>query len=155
MRPNVLVVEDEPEMQWLLHKVLVNNNCQVVCTDNGKNAIKLMREKLPNAVILDIRLPGMDGIEILRRIRRLNKRIGIIIITAYRTNQNFEEANTLGADRFISKPFDITQLMFTLQQLISEKACIDNLIGIETTFKNRFRGKRKKYEIFEIPTFSG
>ena len=143
MKHKVLVVEDEPQMQWLLHKVLVNNNCQVISTDNGRNAVQLMREKLPNAVILDIRLPGMNGIEILRRIRRVNKRIGIIIITAYRTNQNFEEANMLGADRFISKPFDITQLMFTLQQLISEKACIDNLVGIERIFKNRFRGMRK------------
>ncbi len=145
MKHKVLVVEDEPQMQWLLQKVLVNNNCQVISTDNGRNAVQLMREKLPNAVILDIRLPGMNGIEILRRMRRVNKRVGIIIITAYRTNQNFEEANMLGADRFISKPFDITQLMFTLQQLISEKACIDNLVGIERIFKNRFRGRRKNW----------
>ena len=114
---NILIVEDETNVRESLRNWLVELGCQVEVTSDGEEALKKISEKEFDAVILDLRLPGKDGLQVLREARLKKPKLNGIIITAYPTVATMAEAIEIGAVDFLSKPINLSKL----EKLIQEK----------------------------------
>jgi len=104
-KSRVLVVDDEKNIRLTIAQSLQKLDLEVENAVNGEEALQKIRQGDFQLVLLDLKLPGMDGMEVLRKVRSFNKQIKILIITAHGTVENAVEAMKLGAVDFIQKPF--------------------------------------------------
>ena len=109
-RQVILVVDDEPGVRKGIAQVLSEQGHAVLTAADGKEALALMAEAAPNLVMLDVRLPGLDGIELLKIIRQEHPETGVIMITAYPNIEGAVECIKLGALDYVVKPFRIDDL---------------------------------------------
>jgi DNA-binding response OmpR family regulator len=107
-RKRVLLVDDEEELLKAMKIRLASWGYDVITATNGKEAIRLVKKEVPDAVILDIMMPEMDGIETLKRIRRVNKKIPVLMFTAYSNGERMKLSNEFGISGFIPKGADAT-----------------------------------------------
>ena len=107
--PQVLVIDDEMGPRESL-RMLLKPNYKVHTADCVDAGIKLLKEKHPDAVITDIRMPGASGIEGLRRIREIDPHVAVIMLTGFGALETAQEALRLGANDYISKPFDAREM---------------------------------------------
>ncbi|AJD92364.1 response regulator [Jeotgalibacillus malaysiensis] len=105
----VLIVDDQFGIRILLNEILEKEGYQTFQAANGLEALALLKEE-PDLVLLDMKIPGMDGIEILRRMKEEETEIKVIIMTAYGELGMIQEAESLGALTHITKPFDIQDI---------------------------------------------
>ena len=129
----ILIVDDEQEIAGALRNFFENKGYSVRVANNGKEALSIVKEFRPHLVFLDIRMPMMDGLSVLRSIRDIDRSIKVIMVTAFGTQEIIAEAKRLGASDFIQKPFthayleqDViakvnVQLFEDLRQEIKEK----------------------------------
>lgn len=110
MKKKILVVDDEVPVCKMLEKFLLKKGFDVVTAFNGTDAIERFKEAKPHIALLDIRMPGIDGIETLKRIRELDKDVGIIMITAVKEDETGKACMKLGAYGYITKPLDLSYL---------------------------------------------
>jgi two-component system response regulator (stage 0 sporulation protein F) len=106
----ILIVDDQYGIRVLLEEVFRKEGYETYQAANGKQALALAEQNEPDLVILDMKIPGMDGLEILKRIKVLNREIQVIMITAYGELDLIQEAMKLGALTHFTKPFDIDEL---------------------------------------------
>jgi DNA-binding response OmpR family regulator len=102
----ILIVDDEKNIRLTLSQVLETLGAEIDTAANGEEALMKLKGREFGLILLDIRMPGMDGIEILRRAREIRPDIRVIMITAYGTIDSAVEAMKLGAVDFLQKPFD-------------------------------------------------
>lgn len=114
MQRSVLVVDDEESICKSLEGVLSDEGFSVMIAKSGEEALAMMDEKLPDLVLLDIWLPGIDGIEVLRRMRETLPDIPVIIMSGHGTIETAVKATKLGAYDFIEKPLSIEKILITL-----------------------------------------
>src|SRR5256714_1706523 len=114
---NLLIVDDEPGMRQLLSPVFGRGGHNVRAAENGAKALELLRAEPADLIISDVRMPDMNGIELLRKVREFLPEVSVVMMTAFATVETAREAFKLGADDFIQKPFDVDEL-----KLIVEKA---------------------------------
>jgi len=107
--PQVLVIDDELGPRESL-RMLLKPNYQVYTADCVDAGIKLLKEKQPDAVITDIRMPGASGIDGLRRIREIDPHVAVIMLTGFGALETAQEALRLGANDYINKPFDAREM---------------------------------------------
>jgi signal transduction histidine kinase len=107
--PQILVIDDEMGPRESL-RMLLKPNYQVHTADSVDSGIKLLKEKHPDAVITDIRMPGASGIEGLRRIREIDPHVAVIMLTGFGALETAQEALRLGANDYIAKPFDAREM---------------------------------------------
>jgi len=110
----ILVVDDEVKACELLKRFLEMKGYDVIMANNGEDAIEKAKSEKPDAMLLDIRMPGMEGTEVLKRIREFDKDVGIVMVTAVKEEQVGKEALKAGADEYITKPIDFNYLETTL-----------------------------------------
>ncbi len=110
MNKKVLVVDDQAGIRILLNEILQKEGYEAYSAANGEEALKIVSEKVPDLVILDMKIPGMDGIEILTRIKAKNADIKVMIMTAYGELNMINEAMEIGAVSYFLKPFDINEI---------------------------------------------
>lgn len=108
--PTLLVVDDEPNLLYSLKKGLQGESLDVITAESASEGIDLVRSERPDAVILDVRLPDMSGLDAFSEIRKLDARLPVVIITAYSTTETAIEAMKRGAFEYLLKPVDIDQL---------------------------------------------
>ncbi len=106
MKKPVLIVDDEKNIRLTLSQSLESLEVETDTARNGEEALAKLKEKDFGLMLLDIRMPGMDGMEVLRRVREIRPDIRVIMITAYGTIESAVEAIKLGAVDFLQKPFD-------------------------------------------------
>jgi two-component system response regulator AtoC len=106
----VLVVDDEPEAVELLVEFLSSKGYEILTATSGEEALRRVREDRPHLVLLDIRMPKMNGIEVLKRIREIDPEMGIIMVTAVNEEDVGRQALELGAFDYIVKPLDLKYL---------------------------------------------
>jgi DNA-binding response OmpR family regulator len=106
----ILITDDEEEICSTLAEYLEDKGYEVFHATNGQDALRLLKEVRPHLMLLDIRMPEQDGIEILRRVRQIDNQIGVIMITAFHDVNIAQEALKLGACDFVTKPVDLNYL---------------------------------------------
>ena len=105
----ILIVDDEPDFLEVMRIRLEASDYEVITTSNGEDALKHVKHDKPDVVLLDVLMPGIDGLEVLRRIRKTNESLPVYIITAFSTEERFKVANKFGASGFIVKTDDLAK----------------------------------------------
>ena len=118
MLGKVLVVDDEKSVRDLLHSFLAISGYRAILASNGKEAIELAKTESPSAILLDVKMPGIDGVETCRRLRAQEQTrfIPVIMVTAFGTTAT--EATDAGADDLINKPFNLTDLAVRIKSIL-------------------------------------
>jgi DNA-binding NtrC family response regulator len=109
--PRLLVVDDEPDTCTNLSDIFTDLGYQVDVAYDGQSALQLVEQQHYDVALLDLKMPGMDGLELYRRIRKLSAGTVAIIVTAYATSTTAQSALEAGAWRMLSKPVDLGQLL--------------------------------------------
>ncbi|MCK4233897.1 sigma-54-dependent Fis family transcriptional regulator [candidate division WOR-3 bacterium] len=146
---NALIVEDKESFREYIKEVLKTGGFNVFDTDTGKEAMELFKSKNIDLVLLDLRLPGKDGISIAKEIKKIDKTVPIIILTAYGTINNAVTAIKLGVYDFIEKPVDPDRLLYLVERATREQQLLrENIILREELSKmygfSRIIGKSKE-----------
>jgi two-component system KDP operon response regulator KdpE len=118
IKGKLLIVDDETAIRWALRKTLQHMNFEIVEAETGEQAIALVRTVRFDAVLLDIGMPGMNGIEACRRIRQLMPLLGIVMLTVRNTEEDKIHALDAGADDYITKPFHLGELAARLRAAV-------------------------------------
>jgi two-component system, OmpR family, alkaline phosphatase synthesis response regulator PhoP len=123
----ILIIEDEPDITEILTYNLKKNHYQVNTANSGEDGLKAARETLPDLVLLDLMLPGMDGLEVCRKLREdpRTKDLLIIMLTAKGTEADVVVGLTLGADDYIAKPFSTSELLARIRAVLRRAAAKD------------------------------
>ena len=116
MAEHILVVEDDRRIRDLLRRGLLFENYTVDSAEDGETALRMAREKLPDAVILDVMLPGLDGLEVCRRLRSASN-VPILMLTARDAVPDRIKGLDAGADDYMVKPFAFDELLARLRAL--------------------------------------
>ncbi|AGA59569.1 MAG: response regulator [Thermobacillus sp.] len=106
----VLIVDDQNGIRMLLMEVFSGEGYRTFQASNGKLALEIVKNESPDLVLLDMKIPGMDGLEILKRVKEINRDIKVIMMTAYGELDMIKEATELGALMHFTKPFDIDEM---------------------------------------------
>lgn len=116
----VLIVDDAPDTLEIIGKLLRFEGYQVLTAATGEEGIQCVEREKPDVVLMDINLPGMDGNQALKEIKRINPIQSVIMLTAYATVDNAIEALKLGATDFIKKPFENEHLIHIVNQALEK-----------------------------------
>ncbi len=114
----VLLIDDDKNLCRVIGYQLEKNGFQVVSANSGTGGLKLFKPGDFDIVITDIQMPDLTGIEVLRQVRKLDRQVAIIIITAHGSIDNAVEACRLGADDYLTKPFGQEQLLFVIEKAV-------------------------------------
>jgi two-component system response regulator AtoC len=109
-RKQILVVDDEPNLRRVLSALLARDDYDVHTAEDGERALAVLGEHHIDMVVTDLRMPKIDGMELLRRVRAMDEELPVVIITAHGTVDNAVEALKTGAFDYITKPFDQTEV---------------------------------------------
>jgi len=133
-RTRVLIVEDEPDMNNLVAQVLSAYGYEPVQARSGEQALLILSERLPDAVLLDLMLPGLSGYEVCRRLKgnRATNLIPVLMLTALDRNVDRRHGYETGADDYVTKPFTPQGLVSRLQACVAQyreaKSANDHLV---------------------------
>nr|WP_280921168.1 response regulator [Paenibacillus turicensis] len=105
-----MIVDDQNGIRILLMEVFNSEGYTTMQAPNGKVALEIVRNEAPDLVLLDMKIPGMDGLEILKHIKEINSDIKVIMMTAYGELDMIKQATDLGALMHFTKPFDIDEM---------------------------------------------
>ncbi|MBT2699046.1 response regulator [Neobacillus sp. C211] len=121
MKEKILIVDDQFGIRILLNEVFQKEGYQTFQAANGIQALEIVTKHDPDLVLLDMKIPGMDGIEILKRMKVIDPDIRVIIMTAYGELDMIQEAKDLGAITHFAKPFDIDDIRAAVRKHIPQK----------------------------------
>ena len=121
MKPAIMVVDDEEEICDLLQAFLTREGYQVYTATNGMEAISSAEQNELDLALLDLKMPGMDGMEVFRKLKQVREDLGVIILTGYGTLGTAKEARRLGARDYLTKPFDLGLVKNIIKQALENK----------------------------------
>ncbi len=114
----VLIIDDDDQLRMSFERLLIEEGYQVRTAASGEAGIRMVDDAPPDLVILDVRLPGMNGLETFQRIHSIEQKLPVIIMTAFGTTETAIEATKMGAFDYVVKPFDIPQMLTTIRQAL-------------------------------------
>jgi DNA-binding NtrC family response regulator len=123
----ILVVDDEPDVGMILHRVLGEAGYEVVSAASGMECLRVLKKQTPDLVFMDLRMPGMDGVETLRKIRETHPDLTVVIMTAYQTVTSAVETMKLGAYDYLIKPLDTEKLRNIAKQALTLRAAVQKV----------------------------
>jgi two-component system response regulator MprA/two-component system response regulator TrcR len=144
----VLVIEDDRSIAQLVELELEERNLTVQCRHDGISGLEAVTEFEPAVILLDIMLPGMDGVGVLKRIRQRGNRVPVIMLTARGEPPDKVHSLDLGADDYVTKPFDVEELLARLRALVRRAEGDEEILRvadleINTATREVRRGTRK------------
>ena len=120
-KERILIVDDEKNIVSSLTSILADEGYEVSIAGDGVEALELIQKDPPDLVILDIWLPGMDGIEVLKTLKSYNLGVEVLIMSGHGTIDTAVKATKLGAQDFIEKPFSLDRITESIQNILQEK----------------------------------
>jgi DNA-binding NtrC family response regulator len=153
---HILVVEDEQDMLFGLRKILSKQGHNVEIAETGSAGLKKVEESFFDIVITDLKMPGVDGIELLRKVKEAYSDTIVIVITGYGTVESAVEAMRLGAYDYITKPFDAEHIKMVVRKALKQIALTDEnkylkqQIKEAKDFQNIIGKSRKMQDVFKI-----
>ncbi|NOQ45771.1 MAG: response regulator, partial [Desulfobulbaceae bacterium] len=138
----ILVVDDEPNYQIILSELLREEGYEVFTADSGNAGLPIVKETDLDLVLSDMKMPGMDGIEFLRKIKEFNKELPVILITAYAEVEKAVKAMHLGAFTYLAKPFSNEELLARTHKAIEHYGLVREIRRLrdEVTPRSGFGG---------------
>jgi two-component system chemotaxis response regulator CheY len=118
-RARILIADDSSFIRYGLRKLLAENGFQVLEADGGTRAIQIYKDERPDAVLLDITMPDLDGLSALRQIRRLDPRARVAMVTGMGQQSIVLQAIQAGASDFVVKPFEGPRVLAAIQKLVA------------------------------------
>ena len=120
-KSTIMVVDDDPDLVDILRARLEQREFNVMCVYSGSQALAGLEKQKPNLIVLDIMMPEMDGLEVLRRLKAApeTSSIPIILLTALDEDEDISTGYKMGADHYITKPFKSAHLMTVIDHLLS------------------------------------
>lgn len=151
----VLIADDEKNMRWVLQKNLKEAGFEAVEAVDGEDAFNQFLDSEPDLLILDYRMPKLDGMEVLRRVKQINDKIPVIMITAHGNTEAAVLAMKLGAVDYIPKPFDIEELKLKIHKVLNIDKLAREVDYLRDEMANAFDRKmignsRKIQEVYEL-----
>ncbi len=116
MEKRVLLVDDEKEFVSTLAERLSLRKIKTAIATDGNEALQIIESDCPDIVLLDLKMPGLDGLEVLKQIKAINKRIKVLILTGHGSTREGIEGMRLGAFDYLMKPIDIDDLILKLEE---------------------------------------
>ncbi|PLX87050.1 MAG: DNA-binding response regulator, partial [Desulfuromonas sp.] len=120
-KTRILVVDDEHLIRWSLEQSLLKQGYDVVTAASGEDALKQVQEDPPELVLLDIQLPGMDGLEVLSKVKAIDEEIIVIMVTALGVLETAVKAMRMGAYDYINKPFNLDELSIIIKKALETR----------------------------------
>lgn len=139
----IVTIDDEPEILWLITRILEEEGYQPLSADSGAEGLEIIKRERPDLVLLDLRLPEMDGLEVLRRLREFDREIMVIILSAFENFEAAVQAMKLGSYDFLTKPINIEEMKITLKNALLTK----NLVHEVQTLKRQMEQTREAGQI--------
>lgn len=121
MRKKILIVDDEKNTCDILAEFLTEEGYQAFSALRGRSALNIIKKKKPDLVLLDIKMPKMDGIEVLEKIKKIDENISVVMITGYGGLKTAREAMRLGAYDYVTKPFNLDFIKAVVRDALSER----------------------------------
>jgi two-component system NtrC family response regulator len=140
-RATILIVEDEETQRSLLAGLLRKEGYSVEEAGDGGRAIELFRTKTIDLVLLDFKLPDMDGLTILKSVKEINPEVEIIMITAFGSIENAVNALKSGASEYLTKPIDLDDLLFKIKKIEDKKYLIHENRVLKEALRDRFKSE--------------
>ena len=154
MRMTILIVDDEKTIRWSLGEGLRKAGFEILEAASGEEGLQVFVDKTPDCVLLDMRPPGIDGIEVLRRMRKDNPDVPVIVMTAYGEVDKAVESMKLGAYDFITKPFMIEKMKVAIEHALETsrlRTQVRNLERGQGDWQSNFVGRSPAMqEVFRI-----
>ena len=119
MTSEIWIAEDDRSLRWVMEKAIRREEMQVRSFENGEDLLEALNDSKPEIIISDIRMPGMDGLELLQRIHAEHQNLPIIITTAHSDLDSAVAAYQSGAFEYLPKPFDLEELIDVARRGIS------------------------------------
>ncbi|NQS89213.1 sigma-54-dependent Fis family transcriptional regulator [Patescibacteria group bacterium] len=153
---NILIVDDDPEALETLSDVLEDEGYKILTVNSGKEAIAEVTEEKPQVILLDIKMPDMDGIEVLRRIKKIDKDIPVIMTTAYGSMDSVIQAMRLGAYDYLNKPFDLDKMKILIKRALETQILTKKLGYLVSELEKEYKLESivgespRMYEVYKI-----
>ena len=138
---SVLVVDDEEIMREILDSLLTREGCRVTLAESGEEAIEIAKTTDPDVAVVDVMMPGIDGIETLEELKRIDPDLPVIIITAYGTTANTREAFKRGAFDYIEKPFKNDDVVVVVRNAAAQR----RLVTENRTLRQSLQAQSQKF----------
>jgi DNA-binding response OmpR family regulator len=124
-KPRVLIVEDDPDLLVVLRVNLTAIGVEPILAGDGRTAISRIQAERPDAVVLDVMLPGIDGWSVLEDLHALGDPVPIVVCSAKKDVEDMERARELGASGYVVKPFDIDRLIDAVMEAVGRSRAVD------------------------------
>jgi len=139
IRPaQILIVDDDQEVRWALRSLVEQEGMEALEAGEGEDALKIARLQSPDVVLLDIRMPGIDGIEILGRLRRMDGDLPVIMITAFGNIKDAVHTVKSGACDYLTKPFENELVVLSIRRALKERLLKRRLRVLDTHAEEHF-----------------
>ena len=135
---NVLIVEDDTKLRNALKEIMTREGYTVDVTESGDIAVSMIKDTVYDLVITDLKLPGIDGMDVLRSVQKLARDTSVIIITAYATVDTAVEAMKEGAEDYIAKPFNLDEIRLIVRKVLDKKALVDDNRFLRSQLKKKY-----------------
>jgi len=129
----ILIIDDDDQLRKSFEKLLSEEGYNIMSAASGEAGQKMVLSSLPNLVILDLRLPGMNGLDTFRAIHKIEPRLPVIIMTAYGTTETAIEATKLGAFDYILKPFEIPDMLLVIKEALKAGRFMRSSVEMDVT----------------------
>jgi DNA-binding response OmpR family regulator len=155
----ILIIEDDPAISKGLEESLRTENYKVLCEENGESGITTAKSSKPDLIILDIMLPGINGLEICKELRREGYNVPILMLTSKREETDKVLGLELGADDYVTKPFSLRELLARIRALLRRRLEIEKDLEkfsfgeISLDFKRMEASKGKEQIKFSLKEF--
>ncbi len=138
MKPRILVIDDEAAIRESLRMILEYEDYGFVGASSGQEALALVQRDRPDLVLLDIKMPGMDGMEVLRKLRSLDDTLPVVMISGHGTTSTAVDAIKSGAIDFLDKPLSSERVIVTLQNVLKQQELRQENRELKLTMESRY-----------------
>ena len=139
MKPSILIVDDDGVMQETLSDVLKKRGYEIFSVGSGSGALSLIKKNVIDLILLDMRLPDIDGLEVLRKIKEFDTEILVIMMTAFSDVQTAVSAMKSGAYDYINKPFELEELKLLIEKGLETKSLINEVRRLHRDQKEKYQ----------------
>ncbi|MFQ5538379.1 MAG: sigma-54-dependent transcriptional regulator [Gemmatimonadota bacterium] len=150
MMPRILVVDDEQSIRDVLRQLFEYEGHEVHTAEDGAAALETAAEVHPDVVFLDVKMPGMDGLEILSRLREKDPAVPVIMISGHGTIDTAVEATRKGAYDFLEKPLDTDRLLVTLRRALELRGLTESMVALRSEVESRYEIVGTSYAIRQV-----